>query len=264
MRFLVRLLQVLGGIVLAYAAFFCMAPGFMLIGSYDKYPLSGPLAGSVILLLALIPFMAGVRLVFNRPSHGGLISPLLLKIGSFIFLLMPVAGLFTGYYRQHPLLGPVHALGFVITFFGLQRLAQQRVSVHAIDPEDPLIRDGVARAQASLPLLQSLWEQREGEVFVKYPFATDGDETEHIWGELLAIEDGQVRASVGTQPLTHAGELPEFVTVPLCALEDWLQPLPDGRVRGGFRTQAEIEYCRVRKQPVPSHLQEMHFVDAWR
>jgi hypothetical protein len=99
-------------------------------------------------------------------------------------------------------------------------------------------------------------------MFVKFPFVTDSDQTEHVWGELLAIEGEEFRADIGTPPITHGSELPEFVSMPLSSLRDWIEPLEDGRARGGYFSRAEIAYCLFHKQPVPEQMLAMEFVDA--
>jgi hypothetical protein len=53
-------------------------------------------------------------------------SPRSLRLIAWIFLLMPLGGLFTGYFRTHTLLALIQSTAYVSTFFGLQSLARRR------------------------------------------------------------------------------------------------------------------------------------------
>jgi uncharacterized protein YegJ (DUF2314 family) len=259
MRLLLRLLQIVCGLLLGFGAFFCAVSGLVFL-SYDKNLVLQGLICLVFLGIAYLGFRTSFRLLLGRPARDT--SPRALRIASYVFLLLPIAGLFTGHYLRHPIAGVLQALVFIGAFFQIRQSASRRESVFEIDPADPLIVASVERARASLPLLRELWDKREGELYVKFPFHTDGGQTEHVWGELLAIEGDEFRANIGNEPVTHDGDLPEFVSLPLREIEDWMLPLEDGSVRGGFRTQAEIAYCRARQQPVPAHMTQMRFIDA--
>jgi len=66
------------------------------------------------------------RLLTGRKNQGGLMTPNALRVVSFFFLVFPVTGLFTGYYRE---MGPVAILQVVMYFFGflgLRALARKR------------------------------------------------------------------------------------------------------------------------------------------
>jgi hypothetical protein len=54
------------------------------------------------------------------------------------------------------------------------------------------------------------------------------------------------------------------VVIPLAEVEDWHVLLPDGRIRGSFTTQAQIQVCRATGQPVPREIRgiEDRFLDA--
>jgi hypothetical protein len=78
------------------------------------------------------------RLVTGRKKRGGLLSPAALRVVAFSLLIIPVAGLFTGYYRE---IGPIaifQAVMYVFGFFGLRALARKReatVDQHADSEE---------------------------------------------------------------------------------------------------------------------------------
>jgi hypothetical protein len=45
--------------------------------------------------------------------------------------------------------------------------------------------------------------------------------------------------------------------VPVSELEDWQLVLPDGRIRGGFTTRAQIEIAMTSGAAIPSHISEL-------
>ena len=53
-------------------------------------------------------------------------TPNTLRVVSFFFLVLPVAGLFTGYYRQMGQVAIFQAVMYFFTFLGLRALARKR------------------------------------------------------------------------------------------------------------------------------------------
>lgn len=97
---------------------------------------------------------------------------------------------------------------------------------------------------------------------MKLAFDTDGGEREHVWAEVLDVSGDVITARIVTPPVTHRGSLPERIDLPLADLEDWQVFLPDGRIRGGFSTQAMAAACERDGRPVPRALRGVVFVDA--
>lgn len=67
-----------------------------------------------------------LRLITGRKHKGALMSPRTLRTVGWFFLLLPVGGVFTGYFRTHTLLAVVLTAAYVSLFFGLRRLATFR------------------------------------------------------------------------------------------------------------------------------------------
>lgn len=132
-----------------------------------------------------------------------------------------------------------------------------------IDPTDPLWVRAVARARDTLPTLRELHQARE-DCGVKFAFQTDGGTNEHVWGELVEIGETSFRATIETPPIGHRGPLPKVVELPFDALEDWIVQYPDGRIRGGFTTLAEIMIRERDGLPLPPHVAgfKSHLIDA--
>jgi hypothetical protein len=65
-------------------------------------------------------------MVFGLRRRGGLISATTLKVVSFVFLLLPIGGLFTGYYSGKGIIGVLQAFCNIGMFFGVRALAKSR------------------------------------------------------------------------------------------------------------------------------------------
>src|SRR5688500_6242877 len=123
-----------------------------------------------------------------------------------------------------------------------------------IDPDHPLWREAIDRARESIGMLWALHAEAGPEAMVKYAFITSSGEKEHVWGELLELSEDSMRVTMETPPIHHRGELPRELNVPISDLEDWQLSLPDGRIRGGFTTQAQIKIARESGSPIPRHV----------
>jgi hypothetical protein len=119
------------------------------------------------------------------------------------------------------------------------------------------------KAQSTAPLLAQLHASSAVPVLVKYRLRNAKDEVEHVWGELKQISESSFTASLET-PLVGGNLMnPPPYELPITALEDWQIHLPDGRIRGGYTTQAQIALTRESGGTLPPHiaLMEGRFVD---
>ncbi len=62
-------------------------------------------------------------------------SPRALRVVSFVLLIFPVVGLFTGYYRETGAVAIYQAVMYLFGFFGLRALARKRETKDV--PEEP-------------------------------------------------------------------------------------------------------------------------------
>jgi hypothetical protein len=62
----------------------------------------------------------------GRKRKGGLMTPNTLRVVSFFMLVIPVAGLFTGYYREMGAVAIFQAVMYFFGFLGLRALARKR------------------------------------------------------------------------------------------------------------------------------------------
>lgn len=107
-------------LTLVAASAFFFAPG--------KDRLTDAAFGAVIVLLSGWCLMKAIRLMTGRQVAGGLMSPFALRVISIGFLLMPVAALFTGFYREQGLSAIEQATAYVAIFCGLQIVARRRAT----------------------------------------------------------------------------------------------------------------------------------------
>jgi hypothetical protein len=67
----------------------------------------------------------------GRNKRGGLLSPTALRVVAYCLLIIPVAGLFTGYHRENSVLAILQTVMYISGFFGLRALARKRESILA-------------------------------------------------------------------------------------------------------------------------------------
>jgi len=122
-----RWLQVLLGVVLALLTLLCGFASVMpLVFPNEKSSILSMVIGLILLLGCLWTFEKYFRLITGRKNQGGLMTPNTLRVVSFFFLALPVAGLFTGYYRKMGLVAVFQAAMYFLGFLGLHALARKR------------------------------------------------------------------------------------------------------------------------------------------
>lgn len=122
-----RWIQVPAGLVLGSLTLLCgYASLVLLFGVNEKSPILAAVVGFVLLLGCLWVLEKCLRLLTGRKVRGGLLSPNALRVVSYFFLIFPVFGLFTGYYRRMGAVAVFQALMYLSSFFGLQALARRR------------------------------------------------------------------------------------------------------------------------------------------
>jgi hypothetical protein len=260
-----RWLQVPIGLVICLIVLACsLGSVILLVDPPEKSPILGFLLGLVMLLACYWGLEKGVRLVLGRPNQGGgLFSPFALRVLAWLCLALPIAGIFTGLYQEKGATAFVQAAVYVAAFFGLTRLARERSSGSWPSPDDPLFLEAVQRARTSIGSLRALMSNGHELVFVKYPFTTDSGQVEHVWGKPLKLGESDMEVTIETPPIAHRGPVPESLAMSLDSLEDWQAELPDGALRGGFTTRAEIQIRRERGERIPRRISRMErpFVD---
>ncbi len=129
-----RWVQVVVGALLTLILLPCLAGSLMmLLIPNQSAPVLAPAAGAVMVLLSLWLFGLCFRLVSGRRVSGGLMAPRTLRAVAWLFLFLPLGGLFTGYFAAHTETALMQSAAYVSVFFGLRSLAQRRAAQRAHD-----------------------------------------------------------------------------------------------------------------------------------
>ena len=122
-----RWVQILIGSMLSLLLLPCLAGSLLMsLLPNEKAPVLAPVAGVLMVLLTLWLFGICFRLVSGRRVSGGLMSPRTLRGVAWLFLLLPLGGLFTGYFATHTLVALMQSAAYVSAFLGLRSLALSR------------------------------------------------------------------------------------------------------------------------------------------
>lgn len=130
-RELPRWVQVLAGLVLGSLTLVSACGSLVLSFGVNKpNPILASVVGFVLLLGCLWVLEKCLRLVTGRKIRGGLLSPSALRVVSYYFLILPVVGLFNGYYRRMGVVALLQALMFIFAFVGLRTFARRREAAY--------------------------------------------------------------------------------------------------------------------------------------
>jgi len=115
-----RWVQVPIGIVLSLFTLLCgFASACLLLVPNKQSPILAFAVGLVLLLGCLWVLAKCLRLITGRKHRGGIMGPRALRIVSVCLLVLPVIGLFTGYYREMGAVGIFQAVMYFCGFLGL-------------------------------------------------------------------------------------------------------------------------------------------------
>lgn len=132
-----RWVRVPFGFFLGLVILLCLGGAVALVfSSGEKAPIAAPVLGVVLLLPSLWALAKCVRLVTGRRTKGGLMGPRALRIVGWFFLLLPLGGLFTGYFRDHTMTAMFQTLCYIGAFVGLRSLASARERRMASEAEE--------------------------------------------------------------------------------------------------------------------------------
>jgi hypothetical protein len=122
-----RWVRVPVGLVLGLFTLLCgVASLSLLIVPNKQAPVLAVIVGLVLILGCLWVLEKCFRLITGRKNRGGLMSPNALRVVSIFLLTLPIAGLFTGYYREMGALAIFQEVMYLFGFLGLRALARKR------------------------------------------------------------------------------------------------------------------------------------------
>uniref|UniRef100_UPI0035B41561 hypothetical protein n=1 Tax=Hylemonella sp. TaxID=2066020 RepID=UPI0035B41561 len=122
-----RWVQIPVSLVLAAVILLCLAGSLMMVFlPNEKAPILAPVFGVFMALVSVWGLAKCLLLLTGRRVQGGLIKPQGLRVLAWFFLLLPVGGLFSGYFITHTAQAIVQTVAYVSVFFGLRALAEDR------------------------------------------------------------------------------------------------------------------------------------------
>jgi hypothetical protein len=125
-----RWIRVPAGLVLGLFTLLCgFASLSLLLVPNKQAPVLAVIVGLVLILGCLWILEKCFRLITGRKNRGGLMSPNTLRVLSFFLLILPIVGLFTGYYREMGAIAIFQAVMYFFGFLGLRALARKREAV---------------------------------------------------------------------------------------------------------------------------------------
>lgn len=118
-------------------------------------------------------------------------------------------------------------------------------------------------ARDELSTLRVLFKELPRDTMVKFAFQADSGGTEHLWGDLLALDEETFEVRVKTPPATHDGKFQKVQRRAVSEIKDWQVEQHDGRIRGGFGYQVLFHRTKKRLGYLPKGLAEHEdrFVD---
>lgn len=115
---------------------------------------------------------------------------------------------------------------------------KDNANIAVLDPKDPLLIKAKDQAKATLDTLQILFPRYEESSYIRFPYKFKGAEI-HLWADLTEIAPDHANATIKPGPYAPGFvQGTEEVQMAISRVEDWLVELEDGRIRGGFTTQA--------------------------
>ncbi len=113
-----------------------------------------------------------------------------------------------------------------------------------IAEDDPAMLNAIDKARASLDRFRELYSMGMKDVQVKIPFKTNAGETEHLWAEVLSLNETTVSVRYLTPPVSHTGKLERLHEHPISIVEDWVAFAESGDIYGGYTQRVMFERGR--------------------
>lgn len=131
-------------------------------------------------------------------------------------------------------------------------------------PDHPLLREAIRKARSTLPTLAMLHAAGAGKSLVRLQLPLGLAIDDWPWAELVELGPALCVLALPRSAPGHESEPLVQLTVPIENLGDWLVELPDGSLRGGFTTQAELRLARqsgARRSPTINYA-DRRFIDS--
>ncbi len=157
------------------------------------------------------------------------------------------------------------AVGAAVWLFVRWRSPSPEFPPLATSPDDPLMKEALAKAQASVAEFKRLVQAPKESALIKLRFVSSSNQVEHLWAEVLEVlSDDELGVRLVTPPVTHSGQLDRLYRCPLGDIEDWQVRDTSGKIYGGFTQRAMFAIARRDGVKLPKKLlqHEREYSDA--
>ncbi|MDR2452778.1 MAG: DUF2314 domain-containing protein [Candidatus Accumulibacter sp.] len=136
-------------------------------------------------------------------------------------------------------------LGIAVWLFMRWRSPRPKYEPMAIDLDDPLMVDALAKAKDGMAQFLRLARTNKDSALVKLRFVSSSNQVEYLWAEVLEIiSDQEIGVRLLTPPVTHSGELDRLYRCDTEDIEDWQVRDDKGKLYGGFSQRAMFAIAR--------------------
>ena len=125
-----------------------------------------------------------------------------------------------------------------------------------ISDDDPLMLEALEKAKVTANKFLELLSGEYSEAQVKVPFTSSAGEIEHLWAEVLAVNESVLSVRYYTPPVTHTGKLDRLHEHEITEIEDWVVILQSGKIHGGFTQRVMFKRARELWGELPPELAE--------
>jgi uncharacterized protein YegJ (DUF2314 family) len=138
----------------------------------------------------------------------------------------------------------IFPIGFI--FFGWRWLNDYGPGIEdqKIDFESSEMIASIEEAKNKLTFFLEEVQNNVDGAFIKFPYQTDQNITEHVWAYVHHYKNGIFNVSIVNEPHTQEGEYEKRLNVAENDVEDWQIVFPDGKIKGGFSYIGALKYLK--------------------
>ena len=125
-----RLLRIATGVSIGLVALFCFAVSLIPMLLEPRGPGHGWFSGAVLACASIWVLSLMLRLIFNRPNHGGLLPPWFLRLFAVYLVAFPIFIVLTGRDASWSLWQYAQAALAILSGFGYWGIAAWRKASH--------------------------------------------------------------------------------------------------------------------------------------
>lgn len=124
-----------------------------------------------------------------------------------------------------------------------------------IRPDDPLMKEAVARAKESISRFRELAGKPHRSRRIKVPVITSKGWKEYLWADVLALNGSEAKVRYVMPPTSEEGPFKRIASCSLYELVDWQVESPTGQYTGGFTVRVMLIRAREQWGTLPPQLE---------